>query len=113
MARFSMSDPEVRARLALVCSYDRELQIMNQDTYWLQGMHLGDFTDARVVSYDAIASQPGEHLFVDQHSPLEWIDRAFAESHAEVRTLGPGFGAIEPAFKGEFVAVSFPQDQHK
>ncbi len=113
IARFYASDPEVRSRLALVCSYDKELQIMNQDTYWLQATHLGDFTDAHVVSYEAIASQPGEHLFVDQHHPLEWIDRAFTASHADVRVLGPGFGAIEPLYKGDFVAVTFPQDQHK
>ncbi|HXB62182.1 MAG TPA: glycosyltransferase family 39 protein, partial [Acidobacteriaceae bacterium] len=62
VARFYEPDPDVRARLALVCSYDQELRLMNQDTYWMQGTHLGDFTDARVVSYETIASQPGEHL---------------------------------------------------
>jgi len=111
--RFYEHDPEVHSRLALVYSHDQELQLMHQDTYWLQVTHLGQFTDARTVTYEAIASQPGDHVFLYHHDQYQWIDRAFAESHASVRYLGPGFGSVEPRYEGDFAAVVFPQTGHE
>jgi len=107
--RFYEPDPEIRSRLALVVSRDQELQIMHQDTYWLQGTHLAECTDSRVVAYESLATEPGEHIFIELHDQFQWINTALAASQARVSYLGPGYGPVEPEFAGDFVAVTFPQ----
>jgi len=112
-ARLYAADPQLRSSVALVCSRAQELQIMHQDTYWLQDTHLNRFTDARVVAYESITSQPGEHLFLTHDDPYQWIDRALIASHANVRDLGLGFGSLGPGYDGEFFAVTFPPAGHE
>jgi hypothetical protein len=107
--RFYEPDPEIRSRLALVVSREEELRIMHQDTYWLQGTHLAQCADSRTVAYESIAAEPGQHIFIQLHDEFQWINTTLAASQAKVRYLGPAYGPVDPAYAGDFVAVTFPQ----
>jgi hypothetical protein len=107
--RFYEPDPDIRSRLTLVVSRDKELQIMHQDTYWLQGIHLSQCTGSRVVSYESLTTEPGQHIFLYLHDQFQWVDTALAASQARVSYLGPAYGPVPPEYAGDFVSVAFPQ----
>ncbi len=108
-ARFYEPDAAIRSRLALVVSREQELQVMHQDTNYLQGTHAASFTDMRVVTYERLAAQPGELMFIDLHNPFEWLDAALASSQAKVTYLGPAFATLKPEFaKGSLLRGEIP-----
>jgi hypothetical protein len=52
------------------------------------------------VSYETLRAQPGEHVFLMQHTGWDWTDQAFAEDGATVRVVGKAMG-------GDVAAVRF------
>ena len=98
--RYCEPDADVKARMTLVYSADKELQWNRHDTMALTAMHMREFTDLPVVSYEALKAKPGEHLFVLYHTGWDWTDQAFAQDGAQVRVVGQ-------AMAGDVVAVEF------
>jgi hypothetical protein len=98
--RYCEPDADVKARMTLVYSADKELQWNRHDTMALTAMHMREFTDLPVVSYEALKARPGEHLFVLYHTGWDWTDQAFAQDGAQVRPVGQ-------AMAGDVVAVRF------
>jgi hypothetical protein len=93
-------DPEIQARMTLVYSSDKELRWNRHDTMALTAMHMQHFAGVPVVSYEALKTIPGEHIFLMQHSGWDWTDQAFAEDAAQVQLLGEAMG-------GDIAAVKF------
>jgi hypothetical protein len=50
--------------MTLVYSRAEELRWNRHDTMALTAMHIARFTGLPVVAYEALRTQPGEHLFV-------------------------------------------------
>jgi hypothetical protein len=98
--RYYEPDADARARMTLVYSRAEEMHWNRHDTMALTAMHIADFTGLRVVSYEALRAQPGEHLFVLYHTGWDWTDQAFAEDGARVRPVGRALG-------GDVAAVGF------
>ena len=98
--RYYEPDADVKARMTLVYSADEELRWNRHDTMALTGMHMQQFTDLPVVSYEALRGQRGEHVFVLYHTGWDWTDQAFAQDGARVRPVGK-------AMAGDVVAVRF------
>ena len=98
--RYYEPDADVKARMTLVYSSAEELQWSRHDTMALTAMHLEQFTDLPVVSYEALKAQTGEHIFVLFHTGWDWTDQAFAQDGVIVRPLGK-------AMAGDVAAVRF------
>ena len=98
--RYYEPDADVRARMTLVYSRAEELRWNRHDTMALTAMHIARFTGLPVVSFEALRTQPGEHLFVLYHTGWDWTDQAFAEDGARVRPVGH-------ALAGDVAAVRF------
>jgi 4-amino-4-deoxy-L-arabinose transferase-like glycosyltransferase len=95
-ARASYYAPDIamRSRLALVYSRDLELRIVQIDTNGLSAIHMTHFCDFRIVPFEALSGQPGDHLFVLQHEDASdgWIRSALAADNATVTPQGEAFG---------------------
>jgi ribosomal protein S18 acetylase RimI-like enzyme len=100
-AAFYEPDADVRSRLALVYSRDEEMRWSHSDTISIIVLHLKSFTPYTILSYESLAAQPGDHIFVVSHGGWNWTDQAFAADHAEVAPIGHTFGS-------DVVSVSFP-----
>ncbi len=98
--RYYEPDADVRARMTLVYSRAEELRWNRHDTMALTAMHIARFTGLPVAPYEALRSQPGEHLFVLYHTGWDWTDGAFAADGARVRPVGH-------AMAGDVAAVGF------
>lgn len=98
--RYYEPDPDVKARMTLVYSEEKELRWNRHDTMALTAMHLREFTDLPVVEYKTVKAMPGDHVFLMQHSGWDWTDQAFQEDGARVRVLGR-------AMNGDIAAVRF------
>jgi hypothetical protein len=98
--RYYETDPDVRSRMTLVYSRAEEMRWNRHDTMALTAMHIERFTGLPVVSYEALRSTPGEHLFVLYHTGWDWTDEAFAADGARVRPVGH-------AMAGDVAAVEF------
>lgn len=115
------SDPEVHSRLRLLYSRDQEIKWNQEGVTALSALHLHDFADVRIVSYEQLAAEPGEHLVVDFAEPSiqmgkprywNWIGLALRHDHAEVHLLGKAFqGGANVS--GDLLSVNFhpPEDQ--
>jgi hypothetical protein len=100
-ASYYEPDAEVRSRLALVYSANQEMLWSHHDNDARLAMHLHNFTRLTVVPYESIATQPGDHIFVDyKGAPWDWADQSFSAAHANVRPLGHAFG-------GDLMSVRF------
>lgn len=103
-ASYYESDPYLRSRMALVYSFDEELRWNHHDTLSLNAVHMAAFTGYRILPYEALIGQPGEHLFfTSPNNQWNWTSEAFAAEHVAVRPLGSGFG-------NTMVAVRFVPD---
>lgn len=98
--RFYEPDADVKARMTLVYSAEEELRWNRHDTMALTAMHLKEFTELPVVSYEEVKATPGEHLFVLHHTGWDWTDQAFARDGAQVLPVGKAMG-------GDVAAVRF------
>jgi len=101
LVRHYAPDPDMRQRIALYYSREQELRCCNSDTMTLTALHTQPMMEMKLESYEALAKQPGEHLFVIFHMDFDWTDRALAASHAKITYLGPAYG-------GDLVSVRFP-----
>lgn len=102
IASYYEPDPAVRSHMALVYSEDEELRWDHHDTMALTAAHMQHFTGLRIVPYATVRNEPGEHIFVLEHSGWDWTDQAFAQDGAKVTPLGQALG-------GDAAAVRFPQ----
>jgi cytochrome b561 len=98
--RYYEPDADVKPRMTLVYSAAEELRWNRHDTMALTAMHLQRFTDLPVVAYEEVKAQPGEHVFLMQHSGWDWTDQAFEQDGAAIRPLGK-------AMSGDIAAVRF------
>jgi hypothetical protein len=112
---FFEPDPEVRSRIALVYSKNQEIKWNQESVIALTALHLHDFAHIAIVPYEAVASQPGEHIFVDFAQPSirrgsrrqwNWIGLALAADYANVRLLGSAFLSLTDV-TGDVVSVDF------
>ena len=86
-------DASVRSRLVLVFSRDQELRWKNIDSLSLTAEHLLKFRkDLGIVSYESLVAQPGDAVFMVDRGGLEWLEQAFAASHAQVSVLCESLG---------------------
>jgi hypothetical protein len=100
-ASYYEPDAEVRSRLALVYSFDREMLWDRHNSDSLCATHLRAFTRLTIVPYELLTTQPGDHLFVQfKEEGLDWTSRAFSADHVKVTPLGSGLG-------GEIVSARF------
>jgi uncharacterized membrane protein len=100
-ASYYESDVEVRSRLALVYSFDREMLWDQHNSDSLCATHLRAFTRLTIVPYELLTTQPGDHLFVQfKEEGLDWTSQAFSADHVKVTPLGSGLG-------GEIVSARF------
>lgn len=95
-------DAALRSHLALLYSYDRELQLRHRDTNALTADNMRNFTGFPVVSYEQLRRLPGVHHFVVYDGVWDWTLEALRHDGATIRPLGPAFG-------GEAIAVEFPE----
>ena len=93
-------DPEVHSRLRLLYSTNEEIKWNHESVTGLSALHLHDFANVRIVSYENLKAQPGEHLVLDFAEPSirmgrprywNWIGFALRNDHAEVHLLGNAF----------------------
>jgi hypothetical protein len=71
------------------------------DVISLTEIHLHNFTNVPVESWESISAQPGDHIFVIYpNTQWDWFNQAFTAGHASVTPIGP-------AFQGEVVSVRF------
>ncbi len=98
--RYYEPDADVRKRMTLVYSAAEELRWNRHDTMALTAMHIARFTGLPAVSYEALRTRPGKHLFVLYHTGWDWTDEAFAADGARVRPVGRALG-------GDVAAVGF------
>jgi hypothetical protein len=100
-AWYYQPDPQIRSRLVFVYSRDEELRWNHMDVISLTEVHLRQFTDVPIESWESVSAQPGPHVFVTYpHSGWDWLDEAVAADHADVQPIGS-------AFQGEVVSVRF------
>jgi hypothetical protein len=86
-------DASLRSRLVLVFSRDQELRWKNVDTLSLTAEHLLKFRkDLGIVSYESLVAQPGDAVFMVDRGRHEWLEQAFAASHAQVNVLRESLG---------------------
>jgi 4-amino-4-deoxy-L-arabinose transferase-like glycosyltransferase len=97
-------DPYIRAHLSLVFSREQEIRWHHMDTVSMAALHMINFTQFNIVSFETLTTLPGDHLFVvypeTSSSQFNWIGRALAAAHAEVKPVGHAFG-------GDVVSVRF------
>jgi hypothetical protein len=93
-ANYYEPDPDIRARFTLVYSREQELRWKGFDTIALTATHMQAFTGLRVLPYESLALEPGEHVFVSARGDLDWADEAFAASQARVTPLAPALGGV-------------------
>jgi hypothetical protein len=94
-------DPGLRSRLVFVYSREQELRWSQMDVISLTEIHLHNFTNVPVESWESISAQPGDHIFVIYpNTQWDWFNQAFTAGHASVTPIGP-------AFQGEVVSVRF------
>lgn len=107
-ASYYEPDPQVRSRMVLVYSKDREMSWNHRDTIYITAQHLRRFTQLPMADFESVRAEPGEQFFTIYKDPpgewaghgWNWTDQVFASSHAQVTPIGPGFG-------GEVVSVRF------
>ena len=99
IASYYEPDPVLRSHITLVYSEDEELRWDRHDTMGLTAAHMQHFTGLRVVPYESLRQQPGEHIFILDHSGWDWTDQAFAEDHAQVTPLGRALGGDAAAIR--------------
>jgi hypothetical protein len=104
LANYYEPDPWIRSRVTLVYSMEQELRWNHMDTVSRTAQHLQNFTALNLVTYESLATQPGDHIFMDDVHPWNWIDRALANSHASVRPVGP---AISGDPEDQAISVRF------
>lgn len=88
LASYYEPDAGVRSRITLVYSEAEELRWNRHNTMALTAMHIQQFAGLPVVAYEQLRAQPGEHVFLVEHSGWDWTDEAFGEDGATVRPLG-------------------------
>lgn len=102
LVKYYAQDPEMRQRIAMFYSREQELRCCGtgMDTMTLTVLHTQQIMKINVQPFEALAKQPGEHLFVVDHESFGWTKSALAAAHAKVTYLGP-------AYWGDLVSVSF------
>jgi hypothetical protein len=105
IATYYEPDPEVRSRIALVYSHDQELTWRHATHKSLSALHMRNFTEFNIVSYESLTKQPGDHLFAVCSGEDDWTERALASVHAKVSHVGPAF--ICGSGPGEMLSVHF------
>ena len=101
-------DPEVRRRLTLLYSYEKELGLRGRDTNALTADHMRHFTGFPIVSWkemrrmDRMQGLTPHYLLLTDDAWWDWGRDALAQDSAHVRTLGTALG-------GTVVEVTFPQ----
>jgi Dolichyl-phosphate-mannose-protein mannosyltransferase len=101
VASYYEPDPDIRPLMALIYSREQELRWDFHDTESLAALRMRNFTGFPIFSYESLATQPDDHIFVLFHSGWDWTDQALASTHANITPLGPAFG-------GDAVSVRFP-----
>lgn len=102
-ARYNTPDAELRDRLALVYSSDREIRIDGHDTEALTAEHLAQFSSLPIVSYDQLMADRSPHIvFLNSSNGWQWIDRALTEDDVATKPIALWFGgqavlAVSPA----------------
>jgi hypothetical protein len=93
LASYYEPDPDIRSRVALVYSRDQELRWIGSDTNALTELHMRNFTNFSISSYESLTTQPEDHAFVVRNIiGGYWLNQAFTASNAKVRHIGSGFG---------------------
>jgi len=109
------SDPVVHSRLRLLYSRNQEIKWNQESVTALSALHLHDFAGVRIVSYEHLAAESGEHLIVDFAEPSirtgkprywNWIGLALHHDHAEVHLLGKAF-QDNANVSGDLLSVNF------
>jgi hypothetical protein len=95
---FHSKDRTLLSHLVLVYSREEEMRWIHSGSDSRTVMNLGSFTTYKIVPYERVMAEPGEHLFVVTHGGWNWLDKAFASGELQVKPIGQAFG-------GEVVAV--------
>ncbi len=96
-----ISDPALRSRFTLIYSAKDEIRWAHHDTGALTAEHMQHFTPLRIVRYEDLKQQPGEHLMLLLHGSWDWTDPALQNDGAQITPLGK-------ALQGDVDAVRFP-----
>jgi Dolichyl-phosphate-mannose-protein mannosyltransferase len=100
-AAYYEPDPEIRSRLALVYSQSEELLWDNMDTISLTADHMRNFTNFKIVPFESVVAQSGDHMFVDYGTgQWTWTHKALQASHASIKPIGSAVG-------GQLVSAQF------
>ena len=108
LASYYEPDAELRSRMVLVYSRDREMLWTHRDLEYISALHMRGITGLPTEDFELVESQPGDHIFVVYTDPAggwvnhgwNWLDQAFVAAHAKVSLIGP-------AFQGEVESVRF------
>jgi len=96
-ANYYEPDPDIRSRMTLVYSRDQEMRWNHMDTSSLHATHMRNFTPFKIVPYESLTTQPGDHLFVNYGGDLgpdfTRTDKALAAAHANVKSSTLHFNA--------------------
>jgi len=92
---------DVRSHMALVYSTDQEMRWNRSATSSRIAIHLKSVQPYKILSYENVKTEPGEHIFVVAQGGWNWIEQAFAAEPVEIRPIGHAFGR-------EVVSVRFP-----
>ena len=99
---FHEPDPDVFQHVALVYSAEEEMRWNGAGTDSRIVTNLKSFTNYKIVPYESIIRQPGEHLFAVSFGGWNWSDRAIPNENRHVRHVGDAFGS-------EVLAVGTPE----
>jgi hypothetical protein len=110
-AVFYEQDADVRSRIALVYSETQEVKWNQESVIAQTASHLSNFAPIKTIPYESLTAQAGDHIFVeyggtDKPIGWNWIGRAFAAGHADVKPLGSAFCG-NGELMGKVVSVRF------
>ncbi len=101
LVAFHEIDPDLLSHLVLVYSEHEEMRWNQSETSSRMAMNLKSFSPYTIVPFESIVGQPGAHLFVVTHGGWNWLDKALAREHMEVKPIGQALG-------GEVVSARVP-----
>ena len=98
---FHEPDRELFQHVVLVYSAVEEMRWNGAGTDSRIVTNLKSFTNYKIVPYESVIKQPGEHLFAVSLGGWNWSDRAIPNENRRVRHVGDAFGS-------EVLAVGTP-----